>query len=223
MGTRFFTASLVVSTFLIVAAPFVRAQDGVQGALGEFNRTTSPAQIPGLSGSTLAVADFDGDNKPDGAILLQSDANLVKGNFAIKLHLTGHSNNEIRFQSLESALTVEAFDIDHDGDIDLIIEESISHKRLQIWINDGHGNFEKGRSEDFPSAADSNPDQIRSSERLDASALSLPTQRGFETMLIACHIAGRPPSQKRLTAYSTNLPLSDQEFSRTLSRAPPLS
>lgn len=222
MDTRFLSANVVLATFLIVAAPIVRAQDGVQGALREFNRTTSSRQILGLSGPTLAIADFDGDNEPDGAILLKSSP-LGQGNFEIELHLTGHSDSDIKVNSLESALTVEALDIDHDGDIDLVIEESISHKRLQIWVNDGHGKFEKGRLEDFPSAAAPTPEQVRSPERLDLPALSLPAQRGFETMLLACHIVGRPPSEDEFAPRSKNHPPKDQSFSLTPSRAPPLS
>lgn len=223
MDTRFLTPKFFLAAFLILAAPIVRAQDGFQGALGEFTRTNSLGQIARLSSPTLTIADFDGDNKPDGAILLRSNADLGKGNFAIELHLTGHHNSEIWFHSPESSLMIEALDIDHDGAIDLIIEESISHKRLQVWINDGHGNFEKGRLEDFPSVTDSIRDRISCSERLDSPVLSLPTQRGFETMLIACQIAGRPPSQKQFTAHPTNLPPGDQAFSLTPSRAPPFS
>ncbi|HEV2733155.1 MAG TPA: VCBS repeat-containing protein [Terriglobales bacterium] len=222
MDTRFLTTNVFLATFLSVAAPLLRAQDGVQGALREFNRTTSSRQILGLSGPTLAIADFDGDNKPDGAILLNSSP-LGQGNFEIELHLTGYSDNEIKFHSLESTLTVEALDIDHDGDIDLVIEQSISHKRLQIWVNDGHGKFEKGRLEDFPSAAAPTHEQVRSPERLDAPAFSLPTQRGFETMLLACHIVGRPPSENQFAALSKKHPPKDQAFSLTPSRAPPLS
>lgn len=223
MNTRFATANFFLATFLVVAAPIVHAQDGIQGALGEFNSTSSSGQFLRLSGQTLAIADFDGDNRADGAILLEPNAVLGQGNFEIKLHLTGHNNRDIKFQSLEPALTVEARDIDHDGDIDLIIEESISHKRIQVWINDGNGNFEKGRLEDFPSDAGPVSDRLSSSELIDALTLSLPTQRGFETMLIACHIAGRPPSRKRFPSHSTNLFTSNQAFSLTPSRAPPLS
>lgn len=222
MNTRFLTANLVLATLVIVGAHVVHAQDGVQGAVEDFNRTASPGQILRFSSPTLAIADFDGDNKPDGAILVQPDAVLGQGNFEIKLHLTGHNNGEIKFQSLESALTVEAFDIDHDGDIDLIIEESISHKRVQVWINDGHGHFEKGRLEDFPSE-DPVRDQLGSSEHVDVPSLFLPTQRGFETLLIACHIAGRPPSKKKFTSQSTNFFTDNQAFSLIPSRAPPLS
>ena len=209
---------------LLVVVPVLRAQDGVQGALAKFNRTSALVEpLTGLHGPTLAVADLDGDGKPDGAILLASDDLRGLGNFDVELHFTHHSNTDIRFQSADPAITVEALDIDHDGDIDLIIEQSLTRKRLQVWINDGHGNFEKGRMEDFPSAVAPTRDQIRLSEHLDYPAVSLPTQRGFETMLMACHIAGRPPSESDLATSSTTLFRPDHAASLTHSRAPPLT
>jgi hypothetical protein len=176
-----------------------------------------------LHGPTLALADFDGDDKPDGAILLQSDVSRGQGNFELELHFTGRSNTDIKFQSPEPSVTVEALDIDHDGDIDLVIEQSLTRKRLQVWINDGHGNFERGRMEDFPSVVVPIRDKVGSSERLEPSVLSLPSQRGFESMLVACHIAGRPPCETDFLHFSISLFPLDHSPSLTQSRAPPLS
>jgi hypothetical protein len=147
---------------------------------------------------------------------------LGSGSFRIELHFTSRDNASIAFQSPESDIRVAAADIDHDGDIDLIIEQSLTRKRLQVWINDGHGNFEKGRIEDFPSAPVPTR-ELMSSERPDCPAVSLPTQRGFETMLLAGHIAGRPPSNTEFAVLSTNPLLGNHPFSSATSRAPPLS
>jgi len=224
MKTRFYTASFVVAALLLVAAPVLRAQDGVQGALEQVNRAASLGQrLSPLSGPALAIADLDKDNKPDGAVLLEATPCFGTGRFQVDLHFTDRDNARITFQSSESNLAVVALDIDHDGDIDLVIEQSLTHKGLQVWLNDGHGNFEKGRIEDFPSADVPSRELVRSSERLEPPAASLPTQRGFETMLMACHVAGRPPSEREFADVSTNLSQIDHPFSLTASRAPPLS
>lgn len=222
MNVRFLCRNLAFATVLLVA-PVLRAQDGVQGALASIRATTPLAQsFTSLQGPTLAIADFDGDNKPDGAILLEADRLRGQGNFKIELHLTEHDNADIKFQSAEPELTVEALDIDHDGDIDLVIEQSVTRKRLQVWINDGHGNFEKVRIEDFPSPVPTRQ-QLSSWQRLDYPVISLPSQRGFETMLMASHIAGRPPSDNQVAPSSKNLFGNDRGFSLTPSRGPPLS
>src|SRR5262245_7065749 len=141
MRTRFLSVSFGMTAMLIVAAPLLRAQDGAQGALAKINRAAAFAgPLARLHGPTLALADLDGDDKPDGAIL-ESDASSGQGNFEVELHFTRHRNTDIKFQSPEPAIMVKALDIDHDGDIDLIMEQSLTHKQLQVWINDGHGNF----------------------------------------------------------------------------------
>lgn len=223
MRSRFLSA-LLLPTLLLVIAPGVRAQDGFRGALEKINRTAPLAHpFATLSVPTLAIADLDGDDKPDGAILLESEGSHGQGYFEVELHFTGHRNANLKFQSLEPAVTVKALDINHDGDVDLIIEQSWTHRRLQVWINDGHGNFEKGRMEDFPSGLAPVRDRIGSSDRIDLQAFSLSSQRGFETMLVASHIAGRPPSDSDFAISSISLFRPDHALSLARSRAPPLS
>ncbi|MGA7245731.1 MAG: VCBS repeat-containing protein, partial [Terracidiphilus sp.] len=72
--------------------------------------------------------------------------------FRIELHVTAGENNELTFESNETALTLSALDVNQDGAPDIIVEQAFTHKRLQVWLNDGHGLFRKVRSEDFPSA-----------------------------------------------------------------------
>ena len=221
---RFLQFNFVLATVLLVAAPVLRAQDGAEGALAVASHAGSLGQRWNtLSGPTLAIADFDGDNKPDGAVVLENGVLPAPGSLQIGLHFTGRNNANITIQSAEPDIAVAALDIDHDGDTDLVIEQSITRKRLQVWINDGHGNFEKGRIEDFPSAVVPTRNQISPSERLDSPAVSLPTQRSFETMLVACQVAGRPPSGISIAASSISLFRLDHSSSATHSRAPPLS
>jgi hypothetical protein len=65
---RSLCAKLGAATVLMLAAGVLHAQDGLEGAVVRLNRAASFAQpVTALSGPTLAAADFDGDNKPDGA------------------------------------------------------------------------------------------------------------------------------------------------------------
>lgn len=223
MKARFVALSLVVATALVWAAPLVQAQDGVQGALERASRTWSLRPLDRVAGLKLAVADFDNDTKPDGAVLVESVPLLGPGTFQIEVHFTSRSNSAITFQSPESDLTLTALDIDHDGDVDILVEQSFTHKRLQVWLNDGHGNFEKGRIEDFP-LADLSYGKLASSPRaMESPTLIIPTPRGFETLPITWHVAGRPPSNPRTAVLPANLFKLDHVFSAASSRAPPLS
>jgi len=218
------SVNFLVAIILLLASPFLRAQDGVQGAFEQAGHTGfARLRLEPIHGSTLAVADFDGDNKLDGAVILETGPFLASTSFQIDLHFTDRRNQNISFESSESDITVAALDIDRDGDFDIVIEQSLTHKRLQIWLNDGHGNFEKGRVEDFPPAAAPTGEHLASSQRADGPVLSLATQRTFETTLIASHIAGRPPSEVGVAALFPTFVKTDSSFSLATSRAPPLS
>ncbi len=215
--------SLAFAT-LLIAAPLVCAQDGFQGALTRAGDISSLTQAHSqLLGPTLAIADLDSDSKPDGAVLVDSGQFRGVHHFNIELHFAGRNNAGIAFQSNEPVLSVSAWDIDHDGDIDLVVERAFTHERLQVWLNDGHGNFSKGRMEDFPSDVQPPRQQLNSSETIDSPVLSFSPDRGSDSLLLACHIAGRPPSARESSAPRTPTFAATAEFSASPSRAPPLS
>lgn len=216
MNLRPLYLRLIGAAFLALMSSCLWAQDGLQGALSQasFN--------PRLGGS-LAVADLDGDHQPDGAVLVQSGWSSSQ-NFRIQLHFTGHTNVEIAFQSTKTTLAVTAWDIDNDGDYDLIVEEALTHKPLRVWINDGNGVFHEGRIQDFPSLAPGTQEQLRSpANRADCPALCLPPQRGFEVPLLAAGMLARPPSNSRSKALSTVSFTKLQARALNSSRAPPLA
>src|SRR5262249_20988249 len=39
--------------------------------------------------------------------------------------------------------------IDNDHDIDLVVTPLLGHHVIGVWLNDGAGNFEKGRTHDY--------------------------------------------------------------------------
>lgn len=216
MTLRSLYLRLTVATFLALMTSCLWAQDGLQGALSQGSLN------PRLGGS-LAVADLDGDHQPDGAVLVQSGWSSSQ-NFRIQLHFTSHTNVEIAFQSTKTTLAVMAWDIDNDGDYDLVVEEALTHKPLRVWINDGNGGFHEGRIQDFPSLAPGTQEQLRSpANRADCPTLSLPPQRGFEAPLLAAGMLARPPSNSRSKALSTVSFTKLQARALNSSRAPPLS
>ena len=205
-----------MAILLALGAPCLWAQDGVKGAFSQ----------PGFTSRfehSLAVADLDGDNQPDGAVLLKSgwpgDSGIVK----IQLHLTSHSNSEIAFRSTEALLSVAAWDIDNDGATDLIVEEALTHKPLHVWINDGKGDFHEGRVQDFPSLAPGTHDHLQSPNQTYCLVLSLPVQRGFEVPTLAAGALARPPSACNWKVIPVVSISSSPEPGLNSSRAPPVS
>ncbi|HEY6349545.1 MAG TPA: VCBS repeat-containing protein [Candidatus Angelobacter sp.] len=207
----------LVAISMALTASFVWAQDGMKGALAQTNFTAP-------FGRSLAVADLDGDNQPDGAVLLRSGWPGTSGNFKIQLHFTGHTNVELAFQSKETALAVTAWDIDNDGDTDLVVEENMTHKPLRVWINDGNGEFHEGRVQDFPSLAPGTQEHLRlPANQPDRLVLCLPPQRGFELPILTAGLLARPPSKNSSNAVWLLSSIKVRTLALNSSRAPPLS
>lgn len=194
---------LVAAAALSLTAPRLRAQDGLEGAL---------ATRLGLS---LAAADFDRDNKADGAVLLDSGV--------VELHLSGRSSVALTFGSAGAANAVSALDIDHDGDTDVVVEQPFTELRLHVWLNDGTGGFQKGRVEDFPSPPPSRERLRAPSDRLEAVFLAMPPQRSDAGAPVVQRLP-RPPSVSRAQRVLAEASLPAlRDLSPAGSRAPPHS
>jgi len=141
-----------IALFLaLLCTAVLKAQDGLRGAL---SRVAQTAHAVAELSTQIAAADFDNDQKPDGAILVETGLLNGERAFRIELHVTGNNSNAITFSSPESGLTLSALDVNQDGIPDLIVEQVFTGKRLQVWLNDGHGRFRQARPEDFPAPSD---------------------------------------------------------------------
>jgi len=120
------------------------AQDGLRGVLS--SESYRPRLWP-----TVAGADLDGDNRPDAAVLV--DAGLPPGfTRVIELHLTARSNSRLVFRSLDPSLAIAALDVNHDGSPDIVVERVFTRERVQVWLNDGRGEFRLVDARRFPAA-----------------------------------------------------------------------
>jgi len=168
---------------LVLAVPSLRAQDGLGGAMARLD--TSGCLLHDQFEQRLVAADFDNDKKPDGAVLL--DAGQFHGHktFRIELHVTAGNDTEFSFESSEPALAISTSDVNQDGAPDIVVEQAFTHKRLHVWLNDGHGSFNKARVEDFPSTGRDGPYQLKGpSLGQDCPALCLPSKLGSELAVV---------------------------------------
>ena len=91
-------------------------------------------------GQTLALADFDGDNRIDRATL--SGTGRSKSLDIRLSHTTTHTL--LHFDTLDSEHgSVFAGDIDNDGDNDLVWTDLIHPDDVVVWLADGTGRFER--------------------------------------------------------------------------------
>jgi len=178
--------SLIISVVLAAlapAAPSLWAQDGLGGALSRLGTTRSFLHEP--YEQRVAAADFDNDQKPDGAVLFDTGLFGGQKTFRIELHVTATNNSDLIFESSEPALAISTLDINQDGAPDIVIEQPITHKRLHVWLNDGHGSFKRARIEDFPSPNSDRPYRLGApSLEQENPALCLPSKFGTELAVV---------------------------------------
>ena len=171
----------ILFVLLALLPPSIWAQDGLVGAFSRLGHATGSIRPP--FGQGLVAADFDNDNRPDGAVLL--DAGQVDGQktFRIELHLTTGRNSQLTFASDEHGLAVSALDVNQDGVPDIVVEQLITGKRLHVWLNDGHGTFRKVQVNDFPVTRGEGGQFEARSPVGTLPTLYLPSRTGFQLAL----------------------------------------
>jgi hypothetical protein len=208
---------LALLTALLLMAPWVWAQDGLEGALPQANLGRPFHQ-------NLAAADLDGDNKPDGAVLIESGWLAHSSLRTIELHFSGRANTNLSFESNQDELAISVQDVNRDGAADIIVEQAISHKRIQIWLNDGRGTFRKVNTEDYPSVDKGNQAQADTpNQRPDPSPISVPPQRGPVTAILTTCGSRHTPSATCARAPCVTPQIVSVALSGISSRAPPFT
>jgi hypothetical protein len=87
------------------------------------------------------VGDFDHDGHPDVAAVDRVSARGGETHYALEIDLANGATENIAFSSAQPALDVALADIDHDGDLDIVVTQVLSRAIVGVWINDGTGRF----------------------------------------------------------------------------------
>jgi hypothetical protein len=210
-------ARLILATSLALVGFPLCAQDGIEGALSRV-RLVAPFE------STLAIADFDHDGRPDGAVLRDSGRFRGGDTRTIEIHLTGRPNATLTFESGKAFHDVTARDIDDDGDFDIILACFFTQESLHVWLNDGEGAFQQGRVEDFPASAPAREWLRQPDRRWALGELFLPPQRSSENAILSSrNLAGLLSSAGKVLALPIAILPASSAFAPPPSRAPPFS
>lgn len=117
--------------------------------------------------ASWAVADFDGDHRPDVAKSRIEGYGAGGYSFRIELQLSSGPQSAFTISTLDGfALNVTPKDVDGDNDLDLIITSGVLRRPVGVWINDGRGGFSQGTPSQNPAAAWMEGPQVASAGRL---------------------------------------------------------
>jgi len=120
------------------------------GAAGADLRNRSAATVrPGLA---FAVADFDGDSRPDFANVQVGQSDLANTEYWIQFQLSSAGHQSIRVLAPAGGLRLTARDVNGDNWIDLIVTTAWLNQPVAVYINDGHGRFTHAEPADFSAA-----------------------------------------------------------------------
>ncbi|MGB7284963.1 MAG: VCBS repeat-containing protein [Candidatus Acidiferrum sp.] len=143
-GARATRTALLLVCFLLGAA----AQTNAAGTLANGSANSSPR-----FNAVFAIADFDGDCKPDFATVESQDGGSSRTTrYSIRFRLTAGPAQSFGVSAPAGGLQIVARDVNGDDALDLLVSTAWLHQQVAVLLNDGHGNFTLAKANAFPGA-----------------------------------------------------------------------
>ena len=124
---------------------------GVVAASDSRSVPTAWSAILPAPDSSFAIADLDGDHRPDIASV-QSGRGGSRGGYWVGLRLSDAGRHYVRLAGPSGGLRVEARDVNGDNAVDLVFATAWLGEPVAVLLNDGHGNFSQAKPSSFPHA-----------------------------------------------------------------------
>ena len=104
---------------------------------------------PSFCDQGRAIADLDGDGRPDLAIARAEG--WGPSGFRYRIDVTTCVGlNSLSVSAQRGVLRIAPRDVDDDRDLDLVVSSALSFAPVGVWINDGHGVFIRGDPSAYP-------------------------------------------------------------------------
>jgi hypothetical protein len=112
----------------------------------------NPTATPLGPGLTFAIADFDGDRRPDFASIRAGQDGCGSSDYSIQISLSQFGRQSLHLLAPAGGLVIEARDVDGNHTIDLLLSTAWRKQPVAIFLNDGHGGFSRAEVAAFPEA-----------------------------------------------------------------------
>lgn len=127
-------------------------------------------------GQPFAIADLDGDVRPDLATIQAGSNTSGTTDYWVQLRLTTASWRSIRLVAPAGGLWVEARDVNGDHAVDLVFSTAWFRRPVAILLNDGHGSFSRVEPATFPQAFDECKTNWSSASKQAIDSIGVPAQ-----------------------------------------------
>ena len=155
-------------------------------ALGGNAAAAAQGTSGGASGFSprFAIADFDGDQKPDLATVQVVREAALDSYYSIRLQLSAGEESAIGIAGPQGGLELAARDVNGDDLIDLVVTTAIGSHFVAVLLNDGHGKFTLAKAGAFPSIESDEGIRLVAAQEPDEECAALQLTRstfGIET------------------------------------------
>jgi hypothetical protein len=168
----------------------------------------------------FAIADFDGDLRPDFATVRSELNNFGTTDYWIQLQLTATGRQSIRVVGPLGGLRIEARDVNGDHAVDLVLSTRWRKEPLAILLNDGHGNFLQADPASFPEAFSESETNLQSSANQKIDGVGVPPRSRSALCLKTRILAHLRQGADLILVLHAGFPLSSFVISHA-GRAPP--
>lgn len=122
-------------------------------AVAASNPAPSAHSSSSVLNANFAIADFDGDRKPDLATVeVAKSGSFARTEYSIRFELTAGTTQVFGVTAPAGGLQILARDVNGDDALDLLVSTTWQHTQVAVLLNDGHGKFTLAEPGAFPAA-----------------------------------------------------------------------
>jgi hypothetical protein len=138
-------------------------------------RSSAAAASPAHVAAHFAIADFDGDSRPDLASVDASQGNSRITRYWIAFRLSGGPGSGVAITAPTGGLQITSRDVNGDSFPDVIVTTAWTNTPVAVLLNDGFGNFTTSSPSEFQNAFTTSETSwtFAANEIRDATALVL--------------------------------------------------
>jgi FG-GAP-like repeat len=112
---------------------------------------SGPASVPQVT-SQFAIADFDGDRRPDLATVQSGEGSSWDTHYWIAFQLSRGPRQILGITAPTGGLRITSRDVNGDSFLDVVVTTAWTNQPVAVLLNDGKGNFRASSPSAFPRA-----------------------------------------------------------------------